>query len=304
MTATTPVLPAAGTPARPEPEPAPSDEVLPGTRRLLSAFVGLTALAVLVLLVFPGTARQNFAWDIRMPQTAGFLGAAYAAGCLLSVLALRRRTWREVRIPVVTVTVFTTLTLLATLVHAHRLHLVDGGVLGRSAAWLWLTVYLVVPVACLLVVARQECARPRDRGVRLPMPRWLAWLLGAQGAVLVVAGGVLFLGALTVHHHTGPVTHFWPWEMMPLSTMVTGAWLIAFGVAAALVIRERDLSRLVVPAVAYTAFGVLELLVLVRHHEQVDGGDPRLWGYVALLVLAALTGGYGWRAARRRPRLG
>jgi ABC-type transport system involved in cytochrome c biogenesis permease subunit len=87
--------------------------------------------------------------------------------------------------------------------------------------------------------------------------------------------------------------------MMPLGSQVTGAWLIAFGVAAALAIRERDLSRLRVPAVACTGFGLLELAVLFGYRDEVDGGDPWLWGYVALLVTAVLTGGYGWRAAHR-----
>jgi hypothetical protein len=295
-----PVRPApAATTSPAGPGDAPADRVRPGTRWLLSAFVGLTSLAVLALLISPETAHQDFAWSIHLPLTAAWLGAAYAAGCLLSVLSLRQRTWSEIRVPVITVAVFTALTLVATLIHAHRLHLLDGGMPGRAAAWLWLAVYLVVPVACLAVIARQEYDRPRPQAVHLPLPRWLAWLLGAQGAVLTAAGAVLFLGGLTVHHVAEPMTGFWPWDMMPLSGEVTGAWLIAFGVAAALAIRERDLSRLRVPAVAYTAFGLLELAVLIRYRAEVDGADPWLWGYVALLVTAVLTGGYGWWAARR-----
>jgi hypothetical protein len=292
-----PAVPGTTKPGGPAAEIA--DPVRPGTRWLLSAFVGLTALAVLALLVSPGAADEDFAWSIHLPLTAAFLGAAYAAGCLLSVLSLRQRTWSEIRVPLLTIAVFTALTLVATLNHAHRLHLLDGGVPARAAAWLWLAVYLVVPVACLAVIARQDRDRLREQVARLPLPRWLVWLLGAQGAVLAAAGAVLFLGGLTVHHVTEPITGFWPWDMMPLSSQVTGAWLIAFGVAAALAIRERDLSRLRVPAVAYTAFGLLELAVLFGYRDEVDGGDPWLWGYVALLVSAVLTGGYGWQAAHR-----
>jgi hypothetical protein len=300
MATITPVRPAPAAPANPAgPGEAPEDRVRPVTRWLLSAFVGLTSLAVLALLISPGTAHEDFAWSIRMPLTAAFLGASYAAGCLLSVLSLRQRTWSEIRVPVITVAVFTAVTLVATLIHAHRLHLVEGSMPGRSAAWLWLAVYLVVPFACMAVIARQESDRPRPQAVHLPLPRWLAWLLGVQGAVLAVAGVVLFLSGLMVHHVTEPIAGFWPWDMMPLSAQVTGAWLIAFGVAAALAIRERDLSRLRVPAVAYTAFGLLQLAVLIGYRAEVDGGDPWLWGYVALLVTAVLTGGYGWRAARR-----
>src|SRR3954454_10148291 len=259
MATATRVVPVPTTAARPSgPEVRAADAVLPGTRWLLRTFVALTSLAVADLLVFAARAHQDFAWSIHMEITAAFLGAAYAAGWLLSLLALRRGTWTEVRIPVVTVAVFTSVSLTATLVHAHRLHLLDGGPVGRFAAWLWLAVYLVVPVASLAVIGRQERAgRAPSPAVRRPMPRWLAVALAAQGGVLFVAGVVLFAGGLTVHHHAEPMTHFWPWDMMPLSTEVTGAWLISFGVAAALVIRERDLRRLVAPAAAYTAFGVL-----------------------------------------------
>jgi hypothetical protein len=81
--------------------------------------------------------------------------------------------------------------------------------------------------------------------------------------------------------------------------MVIGAWLIAFGVAVALVIRERDLATQLVSAVTYTAFGVLEIVALIWHWPQVYATSPWLWGYVALLVAIVASGGYGWWAAVR-----
>jgi hypothetical protein len=278
-------------------EAAP-DDVRPGTRWLLRAFLGLTLLAVLQLLIRTASAHDDFAWPIHMELTAAWLGAAYAAGAVLSLLALRRRRWDEVRVPVLTVAIFTWLTLAATLIHTHRLHLVDGGTIGQLAAWVWLLVYLVVPLACRSVIAGQQDGRSGARFARRPLPRWLVCWLGAQGLVLSAAGAVLFLGGLTVHHEAEVVTRFWPWDLTPLSAQVIGAWLIALGVGAALVIRERDLLRLRVPAAVYTAFGVLQLGVLVRHRAELDAGDPRLWGYVAVLLVVVVTGGYGWWAAR------
>ena len=63
-------------------------------------------------------------------------------------------------------------------------------------------------------------------------------------------------------------TGFWVWPVTLLTSQALGAWLVAFGFAAGLAIWERDLSRLLVPAVAYTAFGVFELLVLLRYRTQ------------------------------------
>ena len=101
------------------------------------------------------------------------------------------------------------LTLVPTLVHLHKFHLMAGGPLARFAAWLWLVVYLVIPVACLVVVGRQW-RRSDAETVRRPMPRWLMVLLAAQGAVLLAAGAVLFAGErrFTTWRRNSPASGF------------------------------------------------------------------------------------------------
>src|SRR3954470_9135823 len=140
---------ALGTDLRPVPAGTASDEIRPGTRYLLVAFAVLTALATNQLLVLGEHTERYWPWTIQSRPTVGFLGAAYAAGFLLSVLSLRRRQWRQVRVAVATVTAFAVLTLIATIVHAHRLHLSDADPMARTAAWFWVAVYLVVPLAGL-----------------------------------------------------------------------------------------------------------------------------------------------------------
>jgi hypothetical protein len=275
------------------------EEVRTATRYLLVGFALLTALAAHQLLVLGRQTDRYWAWTIESRPTAAFLGAAYAAGFVLSVLALRQRSWQRIRIPVVTVTVFTVLTLVATLVHLHRLHLHAGDPVARTAAWFWLVVYIAVPVVCLTVVLRQEWHRRRVATVRRPVPGWLRGLLAGQGTVLVLAGLVLFAGGLTVHHGTELMAGFWPWSLAPLGAQMLGAWLIAFGVATALVIRDGDLSRLGVPAIAFTAFGVFQLAVLLGYRTQITGTDESLWIYGAVLASIVAAGGYGWWVGRR-----
>src|ERR671916_1724635 len=84
--------------------PAVSDGVLPATRKVLVAFAVLTLLATNQLLVVGSFTDRYFAWTISLRATSAFLGAAYAAGFLLSVLALRQKRWRDVRVAMVTVT--------------------------------------------------------------------------------------------------------------------------------------------------------------------------------------------------------
>ena len=131
-------------------------DLRPGTRVMLVAFVALTLVATNQLFVLAPRTATLFSWTIQPPLSAAFLGASYFAGCVLSVLALRSGSWRTARVPLVTVLVFAVLTLAATLLHLDRFHFGAPGLVARAAAWIWLGVYLVVPVALLVVVLRQS----------------------------------------------------------------------------------------------------------------------------------------------------
>ena len=280
--------------------PAASGDVLPATRKVLLAFAVLTLLATNQLLVVGSFTDRYFAWTISVRATSAFLGAAYAAGFVLAVLALRRNRWAEVRVPLVTVTVFTLLTLVPTVIHLHILHLRDGDPGSRLAAWVWLAIYVLVPIACLTVVTMQSRYPVELAAIARPIPRWLASVLAAQGLVLFAVGAVMFAGAARVHHLPHEAMSFWPWRVMPLGAQVTGAWLLALAVGAALVIRERDLDRLLVPAATYAAFGVFQLLVVLRFWTQFRPDYAWAGVYVTVLVSIAVTGAYGvWAATRR-----
>lgn len=286
----------AGT-ARPD-VTAPGD-VRPATLRVLVAFAVLTLLATNQLLVLAAHTDRYFAWTISARPNSAFLGAAYAAGFVLSVLALRQRRWRDVRVALLTVTVFTLLTLAPTLIHLHKLHLMEGPLSARAAAVFWLAVYLVIPVACFAAVGGQQRQPHTDLAVKRPLPRWLEVLLALQGGTLLVAGSVLVLRGAQAHHFPAGALSFWPWQLTPLTAQVVGAWLVALAVGAGLTIRERDLSRMLVPAATYSAFAAFQLLVLLCYRSQVRPDYPWLWAYAAVLVTMLLTGGYGCRAARR-----
>ena len=287
-----------------EESPLTSGGVLVATRRVFMAFAVLTLLATNQLLVVGAFTDRFFAWTISVRPTSAFLGAAYAAGFVLAVLSLRQNRWRDVRVALVTVTVFTLLTLVPTVIHLHKFHLMGGGFYARLAAWVWLAIYLVIPIACLTVVIRQQLQPSGGMEVRRSMPRWLTALLVAQGGTLFVVGGVLFLGGAKVHHFPDGAMSFWPWRLTPLSAQVIGAWLLALSVAAALAILEGNLNRLLVPAATYTAFGLFQLLVTMRYWTQFTPSYQWGWACIALLVSIAGTGAYGCWAATRSSAAG
>ena len=272
--------------------------VLPALRILLGAFAVLTALATGALFVLAETTEKTFAWTIEPPLTAAFLGAGYAAGFVLVVLSMRASRWADVRLPVLTIFVFVVLTLVATLVHIDKLHFnADFSALGafpKGAAWFWLTVYVVLPVAMLVLLVLQERAPGGDPPSRHPVPPVLRAALGVESVVLLVVGAALFVVPTTA-------TTLWPWALTPFTAQVTAAWLLAFGLATALAAFAGDLHRLRTAAVAYTLFGVLVLIAVLRFPGTVDWGDPAAWLFVVMTVAVVLTGAAGWRLAPTGP---
>jgi hypothetical protein len=269
-----------------------SRHLLPAMRVLLGAFAVLTALAVGSLFVLATSTEETFAWTIAPPLTAAFIGAGYGAGFLLVVLSLWAATWASVRVALLTIFVFVVLTLAATLIHLDRLHFAREftglGILAKGAAWVWFGVYLVVPVAMLVLLVAQERAPGADPAARHPVPVPLRVALGVESAVLFVVGVLLYAvptSAMTV----------WPWQLTPFTGRIIAAWLLAFGVATALAAVAGDLERLRTAAVAYTAFGVLVLVAVLRFRGTLDWGSPKSWLFVVVAVAVAATGGLGWR---------
>jgi hypothetical protein len=265
--------------------------LLPAMRALLIAFSLLTALAVVALYVLAGHTDRFFAWTVQPALTAAFLGAGYAAGFLLVVLSLRDPVWANSRVAVVTILVFVGLTLAATLLHIDRFHFRAefAGLpwIARAAAWFWLAVYLVVPVAMLGALATQERAPGTDPTPRDPVPLLLRCALAGESVVLLGVGVALYVAPATA-------TTLWPWPLTPLTARVVAAWLIAFGAAAALAAAVGDLRRLRTAAIAYTAFGVLVAAAVARFPGTVAWGSPRAWLFTAVVAAVVVTGAVGW----------
>jgi len=285
-------------------EPAPASleappryrPVQPGMRILLGAFAVLTALATGALFVLAETTEETFAWTIDPPLTAAFIGAGYAAGFVLVVLCLRDPVWVHSRVPVLTILVFVVLTLAATLLHIDRMHFDDdfGGLdfLAKAAAWFWLAVYIVIPVAMVALVIRQERAPGDDPPSQHPVPVVLRAALAVESVLLLVVGVLLYVRPTTV-------TWIWPWAMTPFTGRVVAAWLLAFGLATALAAVAGDLRRLRTAAIAYTVFGVFVLVAVARFPDTPDWDRPAAWVLVAMAAAVVVTGAAGWWAAPR-----
>ncbi|WP_448626616.1 hypothetical protein [Geodermatophilus sp. URMC 64] len=274
--------------------------VSPGMRVLLIAFCVLTALATVALFVMAERTADFFAWTIQPPLTAAFLGAGYAAGFVLVVLSLRDPVWVDSRVAVLTILAFVVLTLTATLIHLDRFHFMAefaaSGFLAKAAAWFWLGVYIVIPVAMLALLVPQERSRGLDPPARRPVPLVLRVALGLESVVLTVTGVVLYVAPTTAER-------LWPWALTPLTARVVAAWLIAFGLATALASVAGDLRRLRTAAIAYTVFGALVIVSLIRFFGTLDWDDPPTIAFALVSVAIVATGAAGWALAPKPRRI-
>jgi hypothetical protein len=265
------------------PGPAPAS-VAPAMRRLLYAAAVLVFLAGVQLYVFPLRTDRWFAWTIGSPMTAVFLGASYWSAVALEVGAARAARWSDARIAVPAVFVFTTLTLVVTVVHLDLFHL-DGDLplSTRAVTWTWLAVYVLVPVLMVMAWIVQR---------RLPdEPAAPSGLPGVVRAVLVALAAVLIGTGVALLVWPTWADAAWPWALTPLTARAVGAWLVGLGTAAAHARLLDDRRSLRILAATGATFAVLQATALVRHGSEVDWSGAPAAAYVAVLVtLAAVSG--------------
>src|SRR3989449_5253510 len=246
-------------------------------RWLLYAASALVFLAGLQLTVFTEQTATYFAWTISPPLTAAFLGASYWAAVPVEVIAARQSTWATARVAVPAIWLFTTLTLVATLLHFDKFHLSSPIASAQGAAWFWLAIYAGVPVVMLLIGWLQIHVPGDDPPRGSAAATWMRALVLGQGAGMLAFG----VGLFVLPDFVGPV---WPWALTELTARATGAWLIGIGFAALHANRENDISRIQPLAGGYTAFAVLELIAIARYSGNVNWSAPAAWVYLAFLL--------------------
>lgn len=264
-----------------------------GMRVMLFIASGLVFAAGVQLFVLTEMTERYFAWTIRPPLTAAFLGAAYWSSCIIELVAARERTWARARTAIPAVLLFTTLTLIVTLIHRDRFHFgAPSGPETIFATWVWLAIYAFVPIAMTILLVRQLRAPGVDAPRLAPMPDWLRAAIAAQATVMLVVGGVLLVAPQAV-------IPIWPWLLTALTGRAVGAWLLGLGIAAAQVVWENDFARSQMVSQSSIAFGLLELIALARYPRSLDWTRPGAWVYLFFILSIAAVGLYGWLAGRR-----
>ena len=126
-------------------------QVLPLTRAGIWVLLVLAAANGLFLYFVPAQAETDYAWSIKPPVNAAFIGAGFLAGTLATGLVLRFATkWRSFSTLPIALWVLATSLLAATLIHNDRFKW------DYPPTWVWTFVYAAVPLAIPYLVWRQR----------------------------------------------------------------------------------------------------------------------------------------------------
>jgi hypothetical protein len=258
----------------------PSGAMHPSTRAGVAVLLGLAILNAGFLYFLPARAATGYAWAIRPPISAAFLGAGYLAGVVATALAvLVARRWRSIQPLAVALVTLSVGLLAATLLHTNKFRW------GYPPTWVWVAVYALAPVGVVILGRRQRAntIRPATADPRLRLLRGLSLAFGA----------VMLAGAVALFAFPTDLGRHWPWPLTPLLAQAVAAWIAM--IAAALLWCAYDLRRTDEALIPYATLGAwcLALLALPALHsgELTRTGAPLLiylGGLIALLVLAAI----------------
>ena len=124
--------------------------------RVLFAVGGLLAfIAGVQLFVFAEQTDVYFAWPIQPPLTAAVLGAFFWASGALFWLSYRDRETGRGRLALVSTFPFSTLLLIATLLHLDKFNFNSPNFFTQFVTWVWLLVYVFLPPISLVLLISQ-----------------------------------------------------------------------------------------------------------------------------------------------------
>lgn len=241
---------------------------------------GLAIVAGPVLYLFPKDTSTYFAWTIQHPLTPVFMGASYFAG-IGNLIAVKENRWSLARVQLPAIVMFTITMLLATLLHIPIFNW------SHPVAWAWLGVYVISPLAAVLVMLQGERGyQPTEikaqklPAVFTPVMYALAFITGALGLFLFLA--------------PEQAASFWAWPLTPLTGRVVGGWYLSSVALQLMLARQTSLQTARVGLLANVLVTSLLLLGALLHLEDLNGPAASVWLYLLLNLALGAFSLYSW----------
>jgi hypothetical protein len=247
-----------------------SNELPVGVKFVLLVLLANGLPAFVILMTMPGRTEQLFVWTINPQINARLIGAMYGNALLLVGFAAFQKSWANVRVTMVVITLFSILATLLTFFYlapflAHPwFHLA-----------FWLTMYLVLFFAAPYVFFTLE---RRDGGklpIRIPLNM-------AARMVVIVSMILSLVCGLTLLFAVDAVNQILPWTLPPLVGGLIGVLFVTHTAAYAWSLWDGDWLRVrpmfwQAPITAVLFF----LLPIIHLSDLREGGAVNLAIYLA-----------------------
>ena len=235
------------------------DRLLAPTLWTARLIVPVLVAAWAILYLFPDDTAALWAWTVSPPLTAMVMGAGYLAGAYFFTRVASAGSWHRVGWGFVATTVFTTLLLLATLLHWDRFNH------GHVSFWAWLGLYLVTPPLLPLLFIRNrrhDPGRLDKADVRVP---------GAVRAAVATAGAAQLTFSLVLLIRPTAVMDQWAWPLTPLTARTLSAFLAFIAVLWLCSVVDDRWSSFEIPMQTVTLGLLLVAVAAVLERQELTG---------------------------------
>ena len=259
---------------------------------------GLTVIEVLVLIgagvglfFFTDLTGAQWPWEIR-PFNARFVGAVYLTSMIAVAMMLVGGRWAPARLVLPMLFTFTFVVLIMTLLGLGNFRY------DRWATWVWLVLYIVLPINAAYHLWLYRRLRPADP---TPVPASWRYCLRGMGFVLAAYGLVQFFAP-------EPASVFWPWKIDAFHGRMYSANFLTGAVGALVLTRAAAPIEYFTLGVTYTVLGfftILGLVVVDTSVRSVDWSAAGTRAWVAAFAISLIVGvALMWqsRAARSNAR--
>lgn len=251
-----------------------SDRLLAPTWWTAVCIVPVLVAAWTILYLFPGHTKRLWAWTIKPDMSATVMGGGYVSGAYFFARVARDRRWHRAAVGFVATTVFTTLLLLATVLHWDKFNH------DHVSFWAWLALYIVTPPLLPWLWRNNRRTDPGEleaHDARIPP--------GLRRLVAVGGGAQLCFAAALFANPAWFVADF-PWTITPLTARSIAAF-VAFPAVTWLCFAFDDRwSSFRIPMQTATIGLALVGLGALRARHDFVGPDWAVTGFAAALAVS------------------
>ena len=261
------------------------DSILRETRWASWVVVAVLVPAVVALWGFPGHTDDLWAWTIKAPLSAIFMGAGYCAGAYFFTRAALGSGWHTISAGVLSAAFFAAVMVVVTVIHWDKFNHGDAPFGAAFAFYGWVIVYFAAPFVVFALWLRNQRTDPRQPEPGDPLvPQAVRRVAQAVSAVLGATALALLLWP-SIGVEDGP------WMHTPLTTRALAAYTAQVAFGALLISLDRRWSSWRLLLQAFLVATALLLVGVIREWGELETGRPSAWiflGGLAALGLAIL----------------